>query len=521
LTIQRAEDHAEALRRASVTADVAARRSLIQERGSELAASVGGRLLIDESLVAEVANLVETPFPCLGSFDAAFLELPREVLVTVMRVHQRYFPIVDAKDQLTNHFLIVAGTKVADPQVVARGNARVIAARFWDGRFLFEIDKAQRLEDMANGLSRMLFIQQLGTVADKVARVNKLADWLCTQLAVSTATRQSVLRTAALCKADLASKMVFEFPELAGVMGSYYARHHGEPDTVARAIAEHYLPRGAEDVLPASLPGAVVGLADRMDSLCGIFGIGEVVTGAKDKFGLRRATLGCLRVLAGFAGIGLAVPLREFIAAGIAIAGDRIRVPAAELAQQIEAFFVERLRNWLGETLPGDVCNAVLARGAADVAATISRARALGELVAADRTDEASAFRALSQAAKRTTNILRQAVDKGVLAAEEIESPGAIEPARLRETVEREFVRAIQATREGNEQCIAAHDYARAFRNLADLKPVLDGFFGADSKSGVMIMVPDDAALRSNRLRILGHFGRLIQGLADMALLNR
>jgi glycyl-tRNA synthetase beta chain len=519
--LARAEDHEALLRRVGVMADPAERRKRIAETGAALAHGVGGTLVEDPELLAEVSQLVEHPYPLLGSFDPRFLELPGELLVTVMRVHQRYFPIRNAQGALTHHFVTVSGTEVRDPKVVAAGNAKVIAARFWDARFLYSEDQKSRLEDFAQRLGSIQFVQGLGTIADKAERVRQLAAWLCGRVGITGAGTTLVDRAAALCKADLSSRMVYEFPELAGTMGRYFARNQGESPELADAIAEHVLPRTAEDTLPTSLAGALVGLADRMDSLCGIFGIGETVTGAKDKYGLRRLALACLRILRD-GPLPVEVSLRDFVRQAIAGVRSRISRKPEELEPLVLGFCQERLRNWLGEELPGDVCNAVVAAGCDQVRDAFARARALGRVVVeAEQQTAESPFRSLTQASKRVSNILKQAVEKEFLAAAEVEAPAPVDPAVLREGVEKTLLDAIHQTARANDKAIEQRDWDTAIRRLAALKPALDGFFGADSRSGVMVMVADNPTLRLNRLRMLASLRGLVQRVADLSQLNR
>jgi len=518
--IARAEDHEALLRSLSVMADPAERSRRILETGTALARSVGGTLVEDQDLLAEVSQLVEHPYPLLGSFDPKFLDLPSELLVTVMRVHQRYFPIRDQKGALTHHFVTVSGTAVRDPKVVAAGNAKVIAARFWDARFLYSEDRKSRLEDFAQRLANIQFVQGLGSIADKVVRVRALATWLCGRLGLAVADTALVDRAAALCKADLSSRMVYEFPELAGTMGRYFARNQGESAALADAIAEHVLPRTAEDALPTSLAATVVGLADRMDSLCGIFGIGETVTGAKDKYGLRRLALACLRILRDGV-LASEIPLRDFVRQAIAGVRTHITRKPEDLETLVLGFCQERLRNWLGEELPGDVCNAIVAAGCDHVRDTFARARALGRVVAEAEQDSGSPFVSLTQASKRVSNILKQAVEKSFLPAAEVEMPAPVDAGVLKEPVERTLLDAIHQTARANDTAIRGGDWDAAIRRLAALKPALDGFFGADSKSGVMVMVPDNPTLRLNRLRLLASLRGLASRVADLSQLNR
>jgi glycyl-tRNA synthetase beta chain len=477
-------EYLDALAAHHVVVDPAARREIVAREVERLGREAGGTTVPDPGLVAEVANLVEWPVGVLGSFDPRFLEVPREVIVSAMRGHQRYFAVDDAAGALKHAFITVAGTAPRDPAVVRRGNERVLAARLSDARFFFAEDQKVTLADRAERLAGIVFINKLGTMAEKVARVRALAVGFAQ---VVDAPQGLVARAADLCKADLTTLMVGEFPELQGVMGREYARRQGEAPEVAEAILEHYLPRGAQDQLPRGLVGAVLAVADRMDSIVGCFGVGLQPTGSADPYALRRAALGVLQIVLAR---GWRVSLQD-LAQGAARGYGK---PAfTDAVPAVLDFLRGRLRGVLAENSPADVVDAVLAVGAADVVDAAARARALAEL--RQRAD----FEPVGVAFKRVANILK---------GEEVAAPAAgltlpVAPA------EQALEDAFAAVAGRAEQQIAAHEYAAALRDLSTLRAPVDTFF-----EGVLVMDPDPN-LKQRRLWLLGRINRLFMRIAD------
>jgi glycyl-tRNA synthetase beta chain len=473
-----------ALRAGHVMLDPAERRRVVEREIERLGREAGGTTVPDPGLVAEVANLVEWPLGILGSFDARFLEVPREVIISAMRGHQRYFAVNDAQGRLKDDFITIAGTVPRDPAVVRRGNERVLAARLADARFFFAEDQKVKLADRAARLAGIVFINKLGTMAEKVARVRALAVGFAQ---VVGAPVEEVARAAALCKADLTTQMVGEFPELQGVMGREYARRQGEAPAVADAIFEHYLPRGAQDQLAAGIVGAVLGVADRMDSIVGCFGVGLQPTGSADPYALRRAALGVLQTLLAR---GWRVSLKDLVR-NAARGYEKPVFTEAEPA--VLDFLRGRLRGILCEQLPADVVDAVLAVGAEDVVDAAVRARALAEL--RSQPD----FEPIGVAFKRVANILKGA---------EVAAPPAglalpVEPA------EQALEEAFAAVAGRAEQQIAAHEYAAALRDLSSLRGPVDRFFDE-----ILVMDPDPS-LKQRRLWLLGRINRLFMRIAD------
>lgn len=481
------ESFFEALAGAHVIVDPAERRRLIREQVEALGPEAGGRAVTDEGLFDEVTNLVETPVLSRGSFDPAFLALPKEVLITSMRSHQRYFAVEAPDGSLTNHFLVVSNTQARDMAVVTRGNERVLAARLSDARFFFTEDRKHPLEAYVERLSQRIFLAGLGTVRDKVDRLVRISATLAASCAPSAA--DAAARAALLCKADLATHMVGEFPELQGVMGREYARHSGEPEGVAVAIDEHYKPRFAGDAPAATDAGAIVGVADKIDSIVGCFGLGLLPTGTQDPYALRRGALGIIHT---FLDRGWTLPLRELVAAAIdAYEGRRSR-PAAEVTDDVIEFFRGRLRSLLQGDHATDVVDAVLATPDDVVVDLVAKVRALGPM--RSRED----FEPLATAFKRVMNIT-----KGQELGTE-PSPDLLE-------TDQERTLLSEARRVGGEveSLVAGRDFEGALAALAQLRPAVDGFF-----DHVMVMV-DDEAIRTNRLALLGTVRALFRNIAD------
>jgi glycyl-tRNA synthetase beta chain len=462
-----------ALRQAFVLVDPAARRTEIEAELARVAKDRGAVVKKDDDLLAEVVNLVEYPKAVVGSFDERHLEIPAEVIISAMRGHQRYFATEEG-GRLANRFVTIAGTITRDLDEVRRGNERVLAARLADARFFFDEDRRTPLEAMAAKLSGVAFIKGLGTMSDKAARVAAFAGQF------PSVDPARFRRAAALCKADLVSKVVGEFPDLQGVMGGHYARLGGEEPEVAAAIVEHYLPRGASDRLPASELGAALGIADRLDTLAGCFRLGLMPSGSNDPYGLRRAALAVLNVLIDR---DWHLPLSRLVEA--AGAGDG--------AGEILAFLSTRLRGVLvdGRGLAGDCVDAALAAGLDDVPDAVARAVAVAHL--RDRPD----FEPLGVAFKRVANIIK---------GEEV--AGEPDAARFG-AAEGNLWKRFLGVRAEVERLIGEHSYDAALREIATLKPAIDKFF-----EDVLVMDPD-LQVRANRLRLLGSIARTFIRIAD------
>ncbi|MCP4716612.1 MAG: glycine--tRNA ligase subunit beta, partial [Deltaproteobacteria bacterium] len=363
-----------ALQQGHVMIDPAERRTAITKAINDLAATVGGTPDADEALLTEVTYILESPFPVLCSFEKEFLELPSAVLLTTMKKHQKYFPVLDGSGAPLPHFIAVNNTNPLNPDVVKKGHERVLRARLSDARFFFSEDTKKPLTDMARELKQVVFQAKLGTSHEKVIRFAQLAGAMTVMLG-KPALRPAVEQAAALCKADLTSEMVGEFPELQGIMGREYALKCGEPAEVADAILEHYRPRFAGDELPASDIGAIVSLADKLDTIVGIFGIGKNPSGTADPYALRRQCLGIINIITNKK---YQLSLIGLIKQAIALLGEKLTRPCNEVYADVMAFFSGRLSNLLtGQGYPHDVVDAVLSLGLDDLHDMLNRIDAL------------------------------------------------------------------------------------------------------------------------------------------------
>jgi glycyl-tRNA synthetase beta chain len=412
-----------------------------------------------------------------------------------MRSHQRYFSLRDAQGKLLPRFIAVSNTPVKSEKLSLEGYERVLRARLTDGRFFFDEDRRTKLADRTAKLARVTWQAKLNSsYADKVQRFRALAVWLA-QRTNNTAYAATIERAAELSKADLVTGMVGEFPELQGVMGREYALHDGEPKAVALAIFEHYLPRGANDALPTEHPGALIGLADRLDTLCGLFAIGEKPTGAKDQFGLRRAAIAFLNLVLAR---GYRFSLSEAVRQSLAQYGERLKPEQRAVAEpQVLEFFRDRLRPLWNDAHRADVIEAVLAAGFDDLVAAKLRLDALSQCVQRDD------FAALAATFKRVANIVeKQAKDV---------ARGPVDSKRLEHASERELHAQVAKVKDSVAQATRADRYAEALAHVVPLRPYVDAFF-----DGVMVMA-DDKSLRENRVRLLMEIGALFGAIADFA----
>lgn len=487
--------YVERLREAEVLVDPRERREAILRLAREAAAKAGGKLVEDEALLDEITWLVEFPLPVVGTFDASFLDLPQEVLVSEMREHQKYLAVSDDAGRLLPSFIAVANTRVREPERIRRGFERVLRARLSDARFFFDEDRKTPLVERVPELERVTFQQKLGSIHEKVERIRALAGHLAEALGLSVPEREHVERAATLAKADLVTGMVGEFPDLQGVMGREYARASGEPAEVAQAIFEHYLPRGLGDRLPESAVGAVVGLADRMDTIAGIFGIGKPPTGTADPFGLRRACLGIIRIVLEK---GYRFSLGEFLHRALDALDGKTTVPRPKLREEILDFFGGRLRSHFLEGHPAELVDAVLASGFDDLV----EFRARLEAVAAHLGDES--FRGLAEGFSRT-NIVEKAPEF---------QPGPVDVSIFESEAERELHRAFEGVRARVGQSLESGDFSEVVKTFTELRQPLDRFF-----TEVMVMV-DDPALRANRLRLLHAIRALFGRVADFGRMD-
>ena len=487
------------LERGRVVADFAARRERIRAQVTAEAAKLGGRALLTAALLDEVTALTEWPVALTGRFEERFLALPREVLISTLAHHQRDFPVEDAAGRLLPAFVAVSNIESRDPSKVREGNERVVRPRLADAAFFFEQDRKQPLAARVPGLDGVTFQAKLGSLGDKTRRVRELAG------AIAEATGGSpedARRAAELSKCDLLTAMVGEFPELQGIMGTYYARADGEPEEVAVAIREHYQPRAAGDQLPGTRAGVALAIADKLDTLAGIFAIGEKPTGTKDPFGLRRAALGVQRILIEK---GLELDLKSFIRRAL----GGVRADLERLAEEIYDFLMERLRAYYleranGGAMPGqpavttEMFDAVLAARPVSPLDFDARLKALSTFL--ELPESAS----LTAANKRTANILRKA---------NMTPPAEVDVRLLREDAEVRLFDSMRALRDAVAAATAQHEYAGALGRLAQLRPAVDAFFDQ------VLVMDENPQLRANRLSLLAQLQGLFAGVADLSRL--
>lgn len=485
------EDYVAKLKAAKVIVEQDVRRALIVAELQKAARKAGGTLRPDEPLIDQVLHLVEHPTAVVGEFEKSNLELPPEVVVSEMRNHQRYFAVVDGKGRLTHRFIAISGTPVRDPKVARHGYERVLRARLADARFFFEEDKKRRLRDRIEDLGRRTYQAKLGTELDRTHRIGAIAEGLARALGKEELLAD-LLEVARLCKTDLCTGMVGEFPELQGIMGGHYARLEGYKAEIADGIEDHYKPIGAAEEMPRGDLGALVGLADRLHQLVGILGVGEKATGAADPYGLRRAAIGILRILLdrGYhLSLSAAVERTLDTLSGVRLAADR-----AVVAEQVLDFLRGRVKAAWSDAAPADAVDAVLAAGFDDVVDARKRLDALVEL--RGRPD----FAPLAVAFKRAANIQEKAQGAG---------PARVDPALFREEAERHLDAELGRVEAEAAAHRAARDYAALLRAVATLERAVDRFF-----ADVMVMA-EEPALRENRLALVRRVAALFTGVAD------
>lgn len=480
------------LRAAYVLADANERRELISKRTEELARLQEGTAIVPPSLLDEVTALVEWPVPLVCSFEERFLDVPQEALITTMQDNQKYFCLLDVDGKLLPRFITVANIESKDPQQIIAGNEKVVRPRLTDAEFFFKQDKKQKLEDFNLRLQNVVFQEKLGSVYDKALRVSKLAAYIAPRIGGDAAW---AARAGLLSKCDLATEMVGEFPEMQGVAGYYYALNDGEPDDVALALNEQYMPRGAGAELPTTLTGAAVAIADKLDTLVGIFGIGMLPTGSKDPYALRRAALGVLRIL-----IDKKLDLDLTQAVVFAVGQFGTKVKQAGLAEQVLEFVFDRLRaRYEDEGVDVSVYLSVRALqpgSALDFDQRVQAVQAFRKLPEAD---------ALAAVNKRVSNLLSKADNLG---------NAEVDPGLFADAKEFSLNSAIAKAENAVKPLIAERDYAQALARLASLREPVDAFFEA-----VMINA-DDAGVRKNRYAMLARLRGLFINIADISVLG-
>ncbi|MEQ8754648.1 MAG: glycine--tRNA ligase subunit beta [Coleofasciculus sp. G1-WW12-02] len=511
VTISHAEDYVKSLESAFVIVERDRRKHIIQEQVQAAAQKLKGYTILYEALWDEVTDLVEYPTAIVGQFDPEYLILPPEVVKTVMVTHQRYFPVF--KDELATellpYFITLSNGDPAKSDMIAAGNERVIRARLADGEYFYKTDLASPLESYLPKLETVTFQDELGSMRQKVGRIEKIASRIAEQLAVSQTQWDDIIRASALCKADLVTQMVYEFPELQGVMGQKYALASGESDAVATAIFEHYLPRGAGDKLPETLTGQLVGLADRLDTLVSIFGLGMIPTGSSDPFALRRAANAVVNITwDGNLAINLDQLLQDISADFVAAYSGK-----SSPVEALQEFFRQRIRTLLQEeqTIDYDLVNAVLGENDRDYTQ-----RALKDLL--DVRSRALFLQGIRHNGKldeiyETVNRSARLSMQGDLDFQQLDPNAVVDPDLFQKSSEPAFYDALVELVPRTQAAQQERNYQQIVDALADVTPIVSTFFD-DKEAGVMVM-DDNPEIRRNRLNLLGLLRNHARVLAD------
>ena len=502
MAIRHPSVYRDTLKSAHVIADIAERRKMIQERIALAGQRLGGKVISDDELLETVTQLVEYCAVSAGIFDGAFLKLPREVLITAMREHQKYFAVADAEGRLLPCFVAVNNTPAEDMALVTSGHERVLRARLEDARFFFETDMKTPSRDMVDRLKGVLFQAKLGSMFEKTGRLQKLAEalaeWTDPEL------KPIASRAAWLCKTDLTTQMVNEFPKLQGVMGRVYAGLSGEPEAAARAIEEHYLPAYAGGPLPETSAGALVSIADKTDTICGCFGIGLVPSGTADPYALRRQAMGVIQIILVRA---LPLSLKGLIDKGLALLGDKIEEAPKDTADKILSFFQRRLEYLLSEKgYSKDVIAAVVSTSMDNLPEVLQRTQALMNLKA--KPD----FEPLAVAFKRVVNIIKKARQQGAMAPDRHQA--VTDPKLFEQPCEHVLYDAFQKVKEVLSKDLKREDFDQALLTVSTLRGPVDGFF-----EGVMVLTEDEQQKR-NRLALLGEIADLFAVFADFSKIS-
>lgn len=489
-TVDTAANLLDVIRAAYVIPTQAERERIIREGVAAIEAETGFTADLPAKTLLEVVNLSEYPQPLVSTFDEEFLQVPEEIIVDAMLMHQRYFPLYDAAGKLTNKFIIVSNGNPECAATIIDGNERVVRARLDDAKFFYEEDLKHPLESYIEKLDKVVFQESLGTVRQKAERLEKLAGALSADAQLSAADAADAQRAARLCKADLVTNAVIEFTSVQGVMGSYYAAASGETPQVAQAIGQHYQPRFAGDALPDTTVGQLVALADKLDTICGLFAVGQGPTGSSDPFALRRSAIGIVNMLEAGLPISLAAAIDESLAS---FATQGVAFDAAAVRAEVVDFFVTRTKVMLRDAgVNADTIDAVLAAGVEEPAVVSQRAHALEDA----RANDAETFDNLATAYARANNLRKPEL------GEDVDDALLTEP-------ERALAGAVATAEQAVASALASDDFAAALSQLAALRAPIDGFF-----ADVMVM-DEDAALRDNRLRLLNRFVAVFANVAD------
>jgi glycyl-tRNA synthetase beta chain len=505
ITIERASDYEETLKSAYVVVDPLKRRQIIEEQIKKVSKELGGTPEISDELLQEVINLVEYPTAVAGKFDEEFLSLPTEVIITVMVTHQRYFALKN-KGSLLPNFITISNGDPTKSKIIAQGNERVIRARLADAQFFYKSDCGEPLDSYLPQLETVTFQEELGTMRDKVDRIMDMAQQIAEQLDITPQQREEIESTAMLCKVDLVTQMVYEFPELQGVMGQKYALVSGEPEVVAQGIFDHYLPRGADDIMPNSLTGQVVGISDRLDTLISIFGLGMIPTGSSDPFALRRAANAIINIT--WYG-NLSINLAQLLAQGCAdfVTGHPQKVSPLE---GLQTFFIQRIQTLLQDDvkIDYDLVKAVLGENDLEY-----QERALQDLL--DVRDRAQFLQEIRQDGRldtiyETVNRSTRLATKGDLEFQILDPSEVVHPKLFEKSSEQNLYEALLQLVPKTKAAKTQRNYQLLVDGLANIAPTVSEFF--DGSDSVLVM-DENPEIRQNRLNVLGilrNHGRVI-----------
>lgn len=493
-----ADSLVDVVRSASVIPSEAEREQVIREGVAKAEAETGFTAVLHPKTLVEVINLAEYPTVLVGTFDEEFLKVPEEIIVDAMLVHQRYFPLYDKDGKLTNRFIVVSNGDPACAETIVDGNERVVRARLYDAKFFYDEDLKQPLESYVDHLGEVVFQEKLGTMLDKTNRIQRLADHLAEDAGLAGQDLSDVERAARLCKADLVTSAVVEFTSVQGVMGSYYAAASGETAQVAQAIEQHYRPRFAGDEAPDTVVGKIVAIADKLDTVCGLFAVGQGPTGSSDPFALRRSAIGIVAMLSGKDAVEVSL-VAAIDAALASYAQQGIEFDTDAVRRDVIEFFITRTKVMMrdaGNSI--DAIDAVLSAGIQEPVELINRVSALE----AARSEQPEVFEDLATAYARANNLcdskLGTEVNKGLLSE-----------------VEQALVRAVCQAESNVASALENNNYAAALSELAALRKPIDLFF-----ENTMVM-DEDQTLRENRLRLLNSFVAVFANVADFALLSK
>lgn len=490
-------DYLPLLQDAKVIADLEERRGMVKVQIEEAAAQTGGTISPDEELIDIVKNLVETPEAVAGKFDDKFLEVPKEVLITAMRLHQKYFAVVDSKGDLMPYFIAVNNTRATDMALVTKGHERVLRARLEDARFFYKTDLETRMDEWTESLKKVTLQAKLGTIYEKVERVKALAVWIAEKAACSAKVKTDVERAAYLCKADLVSGMVGEFDNLQGVMGRIYALAAGENAEVATAIEEHYMPVSSGSRLPESVTGAILAIADKMDSVCGCFSVDLIPTGASDPYALRRQSIGIIQILLNQ---GLAINLKDLVSESCSMFVSKTEKKTDQTVTEVLSFIEGRILNMLVEEgASKDAALSSISVSSDDIPHVWKRVKAI------DKFRQEADFESAAAAFKRIVNIIKK-IDTSALPE--------VDEKLFAKDCEQELYSAFTNVSDDVKKLAASGDYEEALGRVAGIRASVDAFF-----DGVMVM-DEDEKVRNNRLSLLSKMADTFLKVADFSKLS-